>query len=70
MSDILCGPFSEVTCMIEQRHGLDIDPISFIVESTRDQCDSRYFFIKFDNDHASTVKLTVKVMKKINPRAM
>jgi hypothetical protein len=34
--------------MIGQRHGVDIDPISFIVESTRDEFgESRHFFIKF-----------------------
>jgi len=39
---------AEATRMIRQRHGLDIDPISFIVESTRDEFgESRHFFIKF-----------------------
>jgi hypothetical protein len=43
---------AEVTRVIGPQHGLDIiDPISFAVESTREQSgNSRYFFIKFDED--------------------
>ena len=43
------GLLAEATRMIGQRNGLDIDPISFIVECTRDEFgESRKCFIKFD----------------------
>jgi hypothetical protein len=49
--------------MIGQRHGLDIDPISFIFERAREECgNSRYTFIKFDEDHGASV---VNVLKAI-----
>jgi hypothetical protein len=55
------GLFAEVTRMIGQWHSLNIDPISIIVESTRD---SMYLFIKFDHDHGAS---TVEVLKVIKP---
>jgi hypothetical protein len=59
---------AEATRMIGQHHGLDVDPISFVVESTREQSgNSRYFFIKFDEDHGASI---VDVLQVIRPRAM
>ena len=62
------GLSAEVTRLIGPRHGLDIDPISFVVESTRGGCgNSRFFFIRFNEDHVASI---VDVLKVIQPRAM
>ena len=67
-TDPSVGLSAEVTRVIRPQHGLNIDPISFLVESTREQSgNSRYFFIKFDEDHGASI---VDVLQVIRPRAM
>ena len=62
------GLSAEVTRMIGPRHGLDIDPISFVVDSARGGCgNSRFFFIRFNEDHGASI---VDVLKVIQPLAM
>jgi hypothetical protein len=58
--------------VIGPQHGLDIVPISFAVESTREQSgNSRYFFIKFDEDHGPIHGASkVDVLQVIQQRAM
>ena len=61
---------TEVTRMIGPRHGLDIDRISFVVDSdsARGGCgNSRFFFIRFNEDHGASI---VDVLKVIQPLAM
>ena len=56
------GLLAEATRMIGQWNSLDIDPISFIVESVRDEFgESRNFFIKFDKDHGASIAYIMKV---------
>jgi hypothetical protein len=53
---------AEAIRMIGQRNSLDIDPISFIVESTSDDFGkSRNFCIKFDEDHGACIAYILKV---------
>jgi hypothetical protein len=67
-TDPSVGLSAEVTRVIRPQHGLNIDPISFVVESTREQSgNSRYFFIKFNEDHRASI---VDVLQVIRPRAM
>ena len=62
------GLSAEVTRKIGPQHGLDIDPISFLVESSSEESgNSRYFFIKFNEDHGASI---VDVLQVIRPRAM
>ena len=50
-TDAPVGFSAEVTRVIGPQHGLDMDPISFVVEGTRGQSgNSRYFSIKFNED--------------------
>jgi len=67
-TDPSVGLSAEVTRVIGPQHGLNFDPISFVVESTREQSgNSRYFFIKFNEDHGASI---VDVLQVIQPRAM
>ena len=67
-TDATLGLSAEVTRMIGPQHGLDMDPISFIVESTSEQSgNSRYFFIKFNEDDGASI---VDVLQVIRPRAV
>jgi hypothetical protein len=67
-TDPAFGLSAEVTRVIGPQHGLNIDPISFVVESTREQSGNfRYFFIKFNEDHRAS---KVDVLQVIQPRAM
>jgi len=60
------GFSAEVTRKIGPRHCLNIDPISFVVESTLNDCgNSRHFFIKFNEDHGASI---VDVLQVIQPR--
>jgi hypothetical protein len=50
------GFSAEVTRKIGLRHCLNIDPISFVVESTLNDCgNSRHFFVKFNEDHGASI---------------
>ena len=67
-TDASVGLSAEITRMIGPQHGLDIDPISFSVESTSELSgNSRYFFIKFNEDDGASI---VDVLQVIRPRAM
>jgi len=62
------GFSAEVTRKIGSRHCLNIDPISFVVESTLNDCaNSRHFFIKFNEDHGVSI---INVLQVIQPQAM
>ena len=67
-TDAPVGFSAEVTRVIGPQHGLDMDPISFVVEGTRGQSgNSRYFFIKFNEDDGASI---IDILQVIPPRAM
>ena len=67
-TDPAVGFCAEVTRIIRPQYGLNIDAISFIVEGTREQSgNSRYFFIKFNENHEASI---VDVLHVIRPIAM